>query len=491
MEYLYTDKPESLDWQSAQDLNKKDDLCIAKSDLRNLLNLPLIANGFAEDLVHAGLYFYETSCFQKLSLAALNWFFLFPQPDAESTSWMASMHVLILKKGLLQKLDLRVQYNTTDLLAADLAFQVLRSGGWAAHRPDLVMKADALPRHQQQIESADLRTFILRFFGRREALLAFPFKTYSIVNSTTPKIQIRQIFDRHHLLSSEKQKSIDAYSAVIPTINRYAYLKKAIYSLLQNDDPPAEVIVVDQTPEPDRIHGYYDEFADKPVKVFFLTTAGQSTARNYAVKQATCEWILFFDDDSETWVDMIQEHRYLLEHSRADVSTGISLAPWKDKSFIPDFINFYHIASVLDTGNCMMRKRLVEEVGWFDLAFDKGSGADDNLGKRLYLRGAKIVFNPKAIRTHHKAPMGGLRTHGAWWKNKGTYFGPFPLPTESYDFLSFYPPEFYIRLCLYRLVTSYRRSGIAMNMINTILFPVKVMVSYRRAKTLLTIGLNR
>jgi hypothetical protein len=139
----------------------------------------------------------------------------------------------------------------------------------------------------------------------------------------------------------------------------------------------------------------------------------------------------------------------------------------------------------------MMRKRLVEEAGWFDLAFDKGSGADDNLGKRLYLRGAKIVFNPKAIRTHHKAPMGGLRTHGAWWKNKGTYFGPFPLPTESYDFLRFYPREFYTRLCLYRLVTSYRRSGFAMNMINTILFPVKVMASYRKAKTLLAMGLNR
>jgi len=491
MEYLFTDKPESLDWQTTQDLNKNDDLCIAKSDLRNHLNLPLIANGFAEDLVHAGLFFYETSSFQKLSLAALNWFFLFPQSDAQSTSWMASMHVLILKKGLLQKLDLGVQYNTTDLLAADLAFQVLRSGGWAAHRPDLVMNTDALPHHQQQIASDDLGTFILRFFGRREALLAFPFKTYSIVNSATPKIQLRKVFDHRHLLSPEKQKTIDAYSAVIPTINRYAYLKKAIYSLLQNDHPPAEVIVVDQTPEPDRIRGYYDEFSEKPVKVFFLTTAGQSTARNHAVKQATCEWILFFDDDSEAWPDMIREHCDLLEHSQADVSTGISLAPWKDRSFIPDSINFYHIASVLDTGNCMMRKRLVEEAGWFDLAFDKGSGADDNLGKRLYLRGAKIVFNPKAIRTHHKAPMGGLRTHGAWWKNKGTYFGPFPLPTESYDFLRFYPREFYTRLCLYRLVTSYRRSGFAMNMINTILFPVKVMASYRKAKTLLAMGLNR
>lgn len=275
-----------------------------------------------------------------------------------------------------------------------------------------------------------------------------------------------------------------------PTLNRYAYLKKAIYSLLNNPVPPSEIVVVDQSPENTRPADYYDEFDPRVVKVHFLKQAGQSTARNYAIRQSNQDWIYFFDDDSEAWEDTIVEHIRLLEYSVADVSTGVSLAPWKDRSYIGDEISFYHVASVLDTGNCMMRRSLVEQVGLFDPAFDKGSGADDNLGKRLFLSGACIVFNPSAIRTHHKAPMGGLRQHGAWWKNKGTYFGPFPLPTDSYDFARFYPRRYYLRLCLFRLISSYRGSGFAMNVVNTLLFPLKVWISYRKSLKLLRIGIR-
>jgi hypothetical protein len=121
----------------------------------------------------------------------------------------------------------------------------------------------------------------------------------------------------------------------------------------------------------------------------------------------------------------------------------------------------------------------------FDLAFDRGSGADDNLGKRLYMKGNIIVFNPYAIRTHHKASTGGLRQHGAWWRNKGTLWGPFPLPTESYNFITFYPNSSYVKLCFYKLITSYRRSGILQSLVNTLLFPWKVFQSYRKASVLL------
>ncbi|UYN85593.1 MAG: glycosyltransferase family 2 protein [Cyclobacteriaceae bacterium] len=490
MEYLFINNPSEVDWGLAKDLNLKDDLCIVQDNLRPQLDLTKIESAFMADVAHAGLHFYKPGTFKKLSLATLNWFFLSPAPNTRTNAWMASFHVMVLKRGVLEKLNLEVKYNTAHFLAADLAFQVLRSGGLVVHQPDLIQQVNVLHNGQLTVDSTDLRRFILRFFGKRAALIAFPLSWFSILKSKDRRINYELNSDSHHLLLQHKNKTITSYSAVIPTINRYAYLKKAIYSLLQKDHPPAEIIVVDQTPERDRVAGYYDEFKAMPVKVFFIETAGQSTARNYAVHRVTSEWILFFDDDSETWADMVKEHIYLLEHSLADVSTGISLAPWKDKSHIPDFINYYHIASVLDTGNCMMRKSLVEEAGLFDLAFDKGSGADDNLGKRLFLKGAVIVFNPKAIRTHHKAPMGGLRTHGAWWKNKGTYFGPFPLPTESYDFMRFYPRAFYLRLCMYRLITSYRRSGLAMNIINTILFPVKVLVSYRKAQALLKTGLR-
>lgn len=488
MEHLYINSTDQLNWKELTERNRNDALCIVDNNLRHRLNGTRIEQGFREDVIHAGLLFYEPTAFQRISLGALVWFFLRPASKVKSTSWMASAHIVILKQGVLDKVQVNTWYTSTHMVVADLAFQVLKGGGLVAYNPDVLVSHPG-KEYATAVSGADLRLFLLRYFGLRACLAAFPFSPGVIAQSKKIKKMIPAPLG-FCLLDEAKHKNIDGYTAVIPTLNRYAYLKKAIKSLLDNSRPPAEIVVVDQTPVASRVGGYYDEFDPAVVKVFFLDKAGQSTARNHAIRQATYNWILFWDDDSETWDDMITEHIRLLEYSVADVSTGVSLAPWKDKSYINREIGFYQVVAVMDTGNCMMHKSLVENVGMFDPAFDKGSGADDNLGKRLFLKGACIVFNPKAIRTHHKAPMGGLRTHGAWWKNKGTYFGPFPLSTESYDFLRFYPKGFYLRLCLYRLLTSYRRSGIWMNLLNTVLFPVKVWVSYRRAKTLFQIGIS-
>lgn len=487
MEFLFIDSRDSINWLEVKRFNALDDICICDATLRPLLNLSRITAGLPEDVIHAGLFFYHPRAFDRMLLASLNWFFMRPSEQVKSTSLMASLHLLILKKGVLDRLEINTSYTMKDLIAADISLQVLRNGGLVANDPSVFLKEPELPKSKLRVDKVDQIRFIARFFGKRLSLFAFPLSLGSVL-SAGPKIQIQK--GRFGLTKGKKLKEVARYSAVIPTINRYAYLKKAIYSLLNNPVPPSEIVVVDQSPENTRPLDYYDEFDPRLVKVHFLKQAGQSTARNYAVRQSNEDWIYFFDDDSEAWEDTIVEHIRLLEYSVADVSTGVSLAPWKDRSYIGDEISFYHVASVLDTGNCMMRRSLVEQVGLFDPAFDKGSGADDNLGKRLFLSGACIVFNPSAIRTHHKAPMGGLRQHGAWWKNKGTYFGPFPLPTDSYDFARFYPRRYYLRLCLFRLISSYRRSGLAMNVVNTLLFPLKVWISYRKSLKLLRIGIR-
>lgn len=489
MEYLYIDNQDSINWVEVRARNHTTDVCIALDYLRDQINVALIEQGFLEDIVHVGLSFYHSATFIKISLAAPNWFFLRPSSTIPSTSWMASLHVLVIRKGVLDSVEIDNHYTNKHFLAADLAYQVVKGGGLVRYDP-VVLNSLEQEKFKTMVSENDLRRFILRFFDKRACISAFPFSITSILFSKQIK-KVNYGEEKFHILEDQKRRRIESYTAIIPTLSRYAYLKKAIYSLLNNPVAPAEIIVVDQTPEIYRIPGYYDEFDPALVKIFFLDKAGQSSARNHAINQATHEWLLFFDDDSEAWDEMIAEHIRLLEYSVADVSTGISLAPWKDRSYIGKSISFYQLISVLDTGNCMIQKSLIQRVGMFDPAFDKGSGADDNLGKRLFLQGACIVLNPKAIRTHYKAPLGGLRTHGAWWKNKGTYFGPFPLPTESYDFLRFYPSAFYLRLCLYRLVTSYRRSGLVMNVINTLLFPLKVLVSYQKAKSLLKIGLIR
>lgn len=480
MEYLFTDSNKYFDWEKASRSNVDSDICILDSSLKNLVR-PLEHIEHSADIIHAGLFFYEKESFQSCSLGSLNWYFLNPVSEHRSVSWKASLHVMVIRKGLLPMLEVQESFKSKHVQAANLAFHTLIRGGTVYHDPTLLSSVPS-SGNVINVSPKDERLFIVENFGARGLALISPLRWARRMFNSTSKKQFDPLPSR--ILLNESRRVVGNYTAIIPTVNRYDYLDKAINSLLNNKRPPSEIIVVDQTIPELRIAGYYDEFSEEIVKVFYLDIAGQCSARNNAIRESTNDWLLLFDDDSEAWPEMIQEHISLLENSMADVSTGISLAPWKDESYIGRTISTYHLSSVMDTGNCFLHKKLIEKVGMFDLAFDRGSGADDNLGKRIYLNGGVIIFNPKAIRTHHKASTGGLRLHGAWWKNKGTLFGPMPLPTESYNFLKFYPKKYYIRLCFFKLLTSYRRSGMSQNILNTLLFPLKLFKSYRKAQKL-------
>ncbi|HMS90487.1 MAG TPA: hypothetical protein PKE56_18705, partial [Acidimicrobiales bacterium] len=65
------------------------------------------------------------------------------------------------------------------------------------------------------------------------------------------------------------------------------------------------------------------------------------------------------------------------------------------------------------TNNTMLRRSALPRSGLFDPVFDRGSRADHDLGMRLHLSGATLLYDPAVLVFHHHAPVGGLRTHGA------------------------------------------------------------------------------
>ena len=79
----------------------------------------------------------------------------------------------------------------------------------------------------------------------------------------------------------------------------------------------------------------------------------------------------------------------------------------------PEGFRHRRASDVFPTNNTMLRRSAPERSGLFDLAYDRGSRADHDLGMRLHLSGAVLVYDPSVEVFHHHAPMGGLRTHGA------------------------------------------------------------------------------
>lgn len=86
-------------------------------------------------------------------------------------------------------------------------------------------------------------------------------------------------------------------TVVIPTRNRRALVEEAIASVMAQDYPAWELIVVDDASE-DETPAYLETLADPRVRTIRLARHGErSAARNRGLAEARGEFVMFLDDD--------------------------------------------------------------------------------------------------------------------------------------------------------------------------------------------------
>jgi len=200
-------------------------------------------------------------------------------------------------------------------------------------------------------------------------------------------------------------------TAIVPTVDRYPYLRKLLSQLVVQTVRPAETIVVDQTPAGRRKLLTAGEFPGIGLQVMHLDEAGQCTSRNWALESAQNDYVLLLDDDVEVPPELIERHLAALEELNADVSCGVCHEVGAGP--LPESFGFARASDVFPAGNLLLRTAALSRSGLFDLAYNRGQRADCDLGMRLSLAGALAVLNPEASVLHHHAPRGGLRVHNA------------------------------------------------------------------------------
>lgn len=223
-------------------------------------------------------------------------------------------------------------------------------------------------------------------------------------------------------------------SVVIPTYGREEVLRDTLANVIQQDYPNYEVLVVDQTqnhePETD---AYLNELAatDK-VRLFRVGWASLPGARNYAVRRALGEIILFIDDDVQLPPGFIAAHARNFARSEigavagrvfdrmklADADPGLTIEYLPAEAMDPG-IAWYHIdlvhtikpQRVLTARGCNMsfRRDLFEKYGlWFDERF-RGSAVREESDFCLHIRqtGLQIWYDPEAHLVHLGEETGG------------------------------------------------------------------------------------
>jgi GT2 family glycosyltransferase len=449
------------------------------------------------DIVHISPVATDHKIFMWPMISSYNWQFLPNHCIGPSNCWKVSADFYLIRLSVFQELNLLSdKFSSWATALSELSFRALRRGAMVKRLHGFETTSDLRSSIMDELLFARIHLGrsnfrMLCFFQymnpkRWWEMTAVLLRQPKLVSASLESSLLAPLPSA--LLYKNWNREVGApprYTAIIPTILRYDYLQKSINSLLFNAVPPDEIIVVDQTPKEKRVIGFYEQFGGQ-VRVFYLDEPGQCTSRNLAIREAKNDWLLLFEDDAEAWPEMVSEHWKAIALVNADASTGVSLAPWKDVSYIPTAKRFAQLSDVFATGNCFARKRAIEEVGGLHLAFNRGSGADDDLGKRMYLSGSTIVFNPKAIETHHKAPSGGMRIHGSWWRTKTSFNKEYPPATHLFAIRKYYPLKSQITLVIMNIIKGFLLEKGLRKLIFIVLLPYRFTKAVRLSSQLFT-----
>lgn len=192
------------------------------------------------------------------------------------------------------------RYETKSARLADLGFRLWNKGTLLLSTPEQIARLKQL----EKPSLTDEYIFIRKYWGEAWTTFALVLRICTFKNPfreiknylQTQGIKKIDIFN--HSVLDNKYNSFDSLlirsnpkvAVIVPTLNRYAYLKNVLHDLEKQSYKNFEVIIVDQS-QPFNA-SFYNQF-NLDIKVVKQKEKLLWTARNKAVKLTEAQWLLF------------------------------------------------------------------------------------------------------------------------------------------------------------------------------------------------------
>ena len=185
-------------------------------------------------------------------------------------------------------------------------------------------------------------------------------------------------------------------SIIIPVYNRENYIRECLTSVLADDYPQKEIIVIDDG-STDNTSEILDEYSG--IKIIKQENRGVSIARNEGIKASTGEFITYLDSD-DIWLPGRIEPSlgYFRSNPGIDYVLGQQILFLEDEIQCPKHIEREALEKPTDATNngCLiLRKSCYQKIGLFNTKYKKGE--DTEWFFRAEYHGLKMARLPQAF----------------------------------------------------------------------------------------------
>lgn len=330
--------------------------------------------------------------------------------NIEHSSFRLSLRAALIRTAVLKKIFNLASYASVEMAGLALGYKIIKEGGIIRYHPELLknnIPAESIPAKDEWV-------FAREFFPLKWqlwAILNHPKPVSNFLTWLNAKAAGKYAL-RPAVHSSKKVFASIPYATVsvlAPTLNRYSYLLSELEQLSKQTVLPFEVLITDQTDVSDRIALDFSKYPGLSIRYFPQDERGQCIAWNRMLEEAKGEYVLFLGDDADhIKPDFIEKLLLTQQRFNCDmvasnvIEAGITYGPPNEHYYLSDTFPI-----------TLIKRDLLLKTGFFDMFFNKNIRADHDLAMRCHLQGALMVFDSSATIFHHRAPVGGLRTHNA------------------------------------------------------------------------------
>ena len=213
-------------------------------------------------------------------------------------------------------------------------------------------------------------------------------------------------------------------SVIIPTYNREECLLESVRSLLNQHYNSFEIVVIDQSNIISDAKRKLIAEAGIRLRYYHIQERGRSLAKNYGILVSKGDILLFCDDDILTEPHFLQTHAAIYEKDPTIAAASCRLVEEGDPDKyieVPLKTTFYGklvnkpystwsgYVSSLNGGNMSFKLKVLNEIGFFDEAFDGTSMVEEpDMAYRILNRGYRIYFDATTTVKHFPQKNGNL-----------------------------------------------------------------------------------